>query len=271
MTTKTAAQSDLYHELKGSGPLVVFISGATGDAEHFSRVCERLADEFTAVCYDRRGGSRSPKLEPDERMTIAAQADDAAALIGGLGAGPAVAFGTSGGGNILLELICRHPETLRAAIVHEPALIALDPNPQAGMDAMGPLFELAGRDPRAAMQAFIQFVTNDTALEALSPEHRERLLANGEHFFGAEIEAFATYLPEAPRVAAAGIPIQLLISSASPPADDGILPWFEQQLGLRPGRVSGHHAPYFDHPEVFAEELRPLLREQWADATDETK
>lgn len=202
---------------------------------------------------------------------MAAQADDAATLIGALGAEPAVVFGTSGGGNILLELMCRHPETLRAAVVHEPALIALHPNPQAEMDEIQRLLDLAARDPRAAMETFIRFFTSDAAFEALAPEHRERLLGNGEHFFGAEIEAFAAYLPDAERIAAAAIPIRLLVSSDSPPADDGILPWFEQRFGLRPGRVSGHHAPYFDQPEVFAEELRPLLRELWAGAADQVR
>ena len=64
-------------------------------------------------------------------MSIAAQADDAAALIEELALAPAIVFGTSGGGDILLELIVRRPEVVRGAIVHAPALLAL----AAGTDA----------------------------------------------------------------------------------------------------------------------------------------
>ena len=59
MPTTTSILSDLHHELRGSGPAVLFISGASGDAGHFARAAERLADEFTTVAYDRRGCSRS--------------------------------------------------------------------------------------------------------------------------------------------------------------------------------------------------------------------
>ena len=50
----------IYHEVRGSGPSVLFIAGATGDGGHFERVAEILSDEFTVVTYDRRGNSRSP-------------------------------------------------------------------------------------------------------------------------------------------------------------------------------------------------------------------
>ena len=68
MAMDTASTGDLlevngtkiYHELRGSGPSVLFVAGATGDGGHFQRVVEILSDEFTVVTYDRRGNSRSP-------------------------------------------------------------------------------------------------------------------------------------------------------------------------------------------------------------------
>jgi pimeloyl-ACP methyl ester carboxylesterase len=120
MPTTTSVLSDLYRELRGSGPPVLFIAGASGDAGHFAGAAARLADEFTAVAYDRRGCSRSAGLQDGETMSIAAQADDAAAHIEELGLAPTIVFGTSGGGNIALELVARRPELVRGAIVHEP-------------------------------------------------------------------------------------------------------------------------------------------------------
>jgi len=67
---------DLYHEVRGHGPAVLFIAGATGDAGHYTRVAERLADEFTVITYDRRGNSRSRvNADGPQVATIAAQAD----------------------------------------------------------------------------------------------------------------------------------------------------------------------------------------------------
>jgi pimeloyl-ACP methyl ester carboxylesterase len=112
MPTTTSVLPDLHHEVRGTGPSELFITGASGDAGHFARAAERLADEFTTVAYDRCGCSRSARL-PDEVMSIRAQADDAVALIEELDLAPAIAFGTSGGGDILLELIARRPAVLR--------------------------------------------------------------------------------------------------------------------------------------------------------------
>src|SRR5918994_6542557 len=107
----------LYHEVQGSGPSVLFISGATGDAGHFERVAELLADEFTVVTYDRRANSRSPRPVGWESTSTEEQSDDAAALIEASGLAPAAIFGTSGAAIISLDLVIRHPDLLRGAIL----------------------------------------------------------------------------------------------------------------------------------------------------------
>jgi hypothetical protein len=47
MPTTTSVLADLHHEVRGAGPPVLFISGASGDAGHFAHTAERLACEFT--------------------------------------------------------------------------------------------------------------------------------------------------------------------------------------------------------------------------------
>jgi pimeloyl-ACP methyl ester carboxylesterase len=261
MSAQTTIATDLYHEVRGSGPAVLLIPGATGDAGHFATVAERLADEFTVASCDRRGNSRSPRLPEGERMSIAAQADDAAALIEALGITPSVVFGTSGSGNILLELVTRRPEVVRAAVVHEPALIAVLPEENAGDDAFQAMLELASRDPRAAMDVFARHHTSDETFEGLDADLRERCLANGANFFANEFEAFASYVPDVERIRASGARIRLLASRDGLEEFPIACAWLAKQLGLHTEYVSGHHAPYLQHPEVFAEELRPLLRE----------
>jgi pimeloyl-ACP methyl ester carboxylesterase len=261
MPTTTSVLSELHHEVRGSGPTVLFITGATGDAGHFAPTAERLADQFTAVCFDRRGCSRSARLEDGEVMSIADQADDAAALIEGLGLAPAIAFGSSGGGDILLELLARRPGTLRGAIVHEPALISLAETPAPGTDPLQPIVELADRDPRAAMEAFLRMATDDATFAALDPMLRERMLGNGTRFFVQQLPAFAAYVPDVERIRAAAIPLRLLVSRQGTPSLIGATERLAGQLGLAVESIPGHHAPYLWDPEAFAEELRPILRE----------
>ena len=45
MPIVTVGPVQLYYEVRGSGPPVLFIMGATGDAGHFATVAEQLADE----------------------------------------------------------------------------------------------------------------------------------------------------------------------------------------------------------------------------------
>lgn len=261
MPVTTSVLSDLHREVRGAGPPVLFISGASGDAGHFARTGERLADEFTTVAYDRRGCSRSAALPEGEVMSIAAQADDAAALIEELGLSPAIVFGTSGGGNILLDLVARRPQVLRAATAHEPALIALADETEARPDELESIIELAAVDPRRAMERFLRWVTSDATFEALDPELRERVLGNGAHFFAEEFGAFGTYVPDAARIRAAGVPLRVLVSRDGAQPLVRVTAQFAERLRVAVELVSGHHAPYLQQPEAFAEELRPILKE----------
>jgi pimeloyl-ACP methyl ester carboxylesterase len=261
MPITTSVLAELHHELRGSGPPVLFISGASGDAGHFTRTAERLADEFTTVAYDRRGCSRSAHLRDGELMSIAAQAGDAAALIEELGLAPAIVFGTSGGGDIALELLARRPELVRGAIVHEPALVALAGEAEAGDLGLQPIAELAAVDPRRAMEAFVRTHTSDATFGALDPQLRERILRNGAHFFSQELAAFVGYVPDAESIRADRVRLRVLVSQDGAPQLIRATARFAEQLGLAVEPISGHHAPYLQRPEAFAEELRPILKE----------
>jgi pimeloyl-ACP methyl ester carboxylesterase len=90
--------AELYHEVRGSGPPVLLIMGATGDGGHFDTLADLLADEFTVITYDRRGNGRSPPPAGWTTTSAEEQADDAAALVDSLAVGPLAVFGTSSGG-----------------------------------------------------------------------------------------------------------------------------------------------------------------------------
>ncbi len=91
--------------MRGDGPPVLLVMGATGDAGHFETVAELLADEFTVLTYDRRANGRSPRPDGWAATSVDEHADDAAALLGALGLAPAAVFGTSSGGVFALGLL----------------------------------------------------------------------------------------------------------------------------------------------------------------------
>ena len=59
----------LYYERRGDGPSVLFISGASGDAGHWTGVADVLATQYTVVAYDRRGThvALDPRVGPRQR------------------------------------------------------------------------------------------------------------------------------------------------------------------------------------------------------------
>jgi pimeloyl-ACP methyl ester carboxylesterase len=61
MPTITVNGAELYYEVRGDGPPVLLIMGATGDGGHFDRLADRLADEFTVISYDRRWERAQPR------------------------------------------------------------------------------------------------------------------------------------------------------------------------------------------------------------------
>ncbi len=254
----------LYHEAQGSGPSVLFISGATGDAGHFERVAELLADEFTVVTYDRRGNSRSPRPAGWEKTSMDEQADDTAGLIQALGLSPAAVFGTSGGAVILLNLLLRHPEVLRGAIVHEPPMVPVLSNAEeVGAELQSMTEEgLANLGPRGTMEMFIRQNAGDENFENLDPELRERMLGNAEVFFSAELEGFVSYVPDARALAEVEVPVQVMAGTDN----RGVYyyeaaEWVAKQLGAALKEMPGGHAPYFDRPGEMAEAIRPFLRQ----------
>lgn len=256
--------TELYYELRGSGPSVLFIQGATGDGGTFDRVADLLADEFSVVTYDRRGNSRSPRPAGWNKTSMDEQADDAAGLVQALGLGPAAVFGTSGGAVILLNLLLRHPEVLRGAIIHEPPMVPVLSNAQeVGAELQSMTEEsLASLGPRGTMEMFLRQNAGDENFENLAPELRERMLGNAEVFFFAELEGFVSYVPDARALAEVKVPLQVVAG-----ADNrGVYyheasEWVAKQLGTDLQEISGRHAPYLDRPSEMPEAIRPFLRQ----------
>jgi pimeloyl-ACP methyl ester carboxylesterase len=254
--------TELYYERRGSGPSVLFIAGATGDGGHFERVAEALADEFTTVIYDRRGNSRSPRPAGWRTTSTEEQADDAAALLRSLCLAPAAMFATSSGAVIGLHLLLRHRDLIHGAIIHEPALLAVLPEPQAPLREIRPSIErnMAADGPRGAVEAFVRSVAGDAVYEALPADLRERMLNNGDVLFQVEFGALESYRPSTTELASVTCPVAVLAGIGSPPFLIETSRWLAAALSVPLGILPGGHAPYFERPDEMAAVLRPLLK-----------
>jgi 3-oxoadipate enol-lactonase len=115
----------LHYKVTGDGPPLVFVHGMCGRGAVWAGQVERLSDEFTCVTYDRRGHGSSS--EGDAPHSVPLHGDDFAALVTGLGLGPVVYVGSSGGARVGLDVALRHSEVLAGAALSEPPVFSLDP------------------------------------------------------------------------------------------------------------------------------------------------
>ena len=106
---------DIAYERAGHGPPLVFVHGAASDSRLWRPQLDALADEFTVVAWDEPGAGRSSDVPAD--FGLADYAQCLAALIDGIGLGPAHVAGLSWGGTVALELYRHRPELVAALIL----------------------------------------------------------------------------------------------------------------------------------------------------------
>jgi len=255
--------AELYYEVRGTGPPVLLVMGATGDGGHFDAFADVLADEFTVVTYDRRGNGRSPVPAGWQTTSPEEQADDAAALVEALGIGPVAVFGTSSGGTFALCLVIRHPGSVRCAVLHEPALYALVDDVDAVRAPVRALVQEAtdAGGPSAAVEAYWSHMTGEDGWNRLAPALRERLCARAGTLLGIELGTYERYLPDDRALAANPVPVHLLVSENSLAVFADVADRLGARMGVGVTTTPGGHDPYHTHPGELAEAVRPFLRE----------
>jgi pimeloyl-ACP methyl ester carboxylesterase len=237
--------------------------GATGIGAHFAQTAQLLADEFTVVTYDRRGNGRSPRPEGWTQTSTEEQAADAAALLDALGLTPAAVFGTSAGAVFVLCMLVRHPDAVRGAILHEPALFALFDDPDGTRAVVKELVAKGMQEGGlpGAMEQFWRFVAGDASWEGLEPGLREQMLASADTYFGLERGRFDAYVPPDDVLAAIAAPVAVMAGESTRPPFVQASRRLAERLGVEVTRVPGAHAPYLEHAPELAEAMRPFLRE----------
>jgi pimeloyl-ACP methyl ester carboxylesterase len=154
----------------GRGRLLVLVHGAMDRATSFTRLMARLPD-WEIVAYDRRGYGRSHHLGP--ARSFDEQIDDLRSVLDGR---PAVAFGHSFGGDVVLATAARHPGALAAAVVWEPPLPWMPWWPEEPA-APGPGAHL---DPEERAERFMRRMVGNRVWERLPAATRAQRRAEGD-------------------------------------------------------------------------------------------
>ncbi len=161
---------ELYYEIKGRGPRLVFISGTGHDLRISPNAFTYpLVERFTVLGFDQRGMGRSGK--PDVPYTMADYAADAAALMAALGWNEAAVMGVSFGGMVAQELALRHPERVSRLI------LCCCASGGAGGSSY-PLHELVDLPPEERTARFIELTDSrlDKTWQAAHPEEFKALI-----------------------------------------------------------------------------------------------
>jgi pimeloyl-ACP methyl ester carboxylesterase len=241
----------LYVERAGKGPSLVFVHGMCGDARVWTDQVARLSDRYQCTTYDRRGHTRSPRTDAVESVGL--HTDDLAALIEELDLSGCVVVGSSGGARIVVDLLRRHPGTVRGAVVSEPPIGALAPEAFGAMiGEVAPAVKRAAEaeGPRAAVDAF--FTAICPGLWAVIDEGgKDRYRDNAEMLF-ADLGMPPLQITE-PDIAAIAVPVLVVGGTRSHPA---LLAAARTLAGWLPDArflsLDCGHVTYAEQPAEFA-------------------
>lgn len=262
----------LYLETRGSGPVLVLITGGPTDAGMFTDLAERLADRYTVVAYDQRGHSRSTLDGEPEDIPVALHADDAAAVLAAAGDEPAYVYGNSGGGTIGLELVSQHPDVVRTLVAHEPPLMELLPDAEHWRSTFHDIdetyrtagvFQAMGTFGSAVEEGGPKY-SEEMQRTPPTPEAQEmmgRMTGNFELFIAHEIQQIGAYVPDLETLR--NVPTRIVSAAGERSGEQAsrrAAIALAERLGIPVTYLPGAHGGWGSDPQEFADGLDESLR-----------
>jgi pimeloyl-ACP methyl ester carboxylesterase len=254
----------LYYEVRGKGPVVVFV-GSPMDAAAFAPVADLLAVDHTVVTLDPRGINRSSVDDRAADSTIEMRADDLSRLLTHLDAGPAVVFGSSGGAVAALALVQAHPEQVHTVVAHEPPLgELLGDREQSRVQTEDVLATYSAGDVTGAWDKFFAQANIDMpegAVEQMFGGERDpQAVADEQFWFANEYRSTVYWRPDVAVLRDGPTHVVVGIGEESGGQFcDRTSTALAAALGTEPTRFPGDHIGFVDVPERFAVELRAVL------------
>lgn len=161
---------DIYHEVQGNGPRVLFVSGTGTDLRRKPNVFDVPGiDRLTLCAYDHRLMGQSTITE--HPLTMADFADDALALLDHLGWDDCAVVGISFGGMVAQHVAAKLGPRLKRLV-----LCCTSPGGEGGSSY--PLHELSGLDAEAYAETMLSLADNrrDADWRAANPEKAKQLV-----------------------------------------------------------------------------------------------
>lgn len=116
MATLSLDDAELWYEVAGDGPPLVFLHGGWSDAETWGAQVDHFARNYRVITYDGRGQGRTGATDR-RRYSIDLFADDLERLLAHLDVERPVLCGLSLGSMVVQEFLDRHPERASGAVV----------------------------------------------------------------------------------------------------------------------------------------------------------
>jgi pimeloyl-ACP methyl ester carboxylesterase len=248
---------------RGAGPPLLLLHETAATAAIWEPLIDAIGADARTIAPDRRGWGSSEAPEQYGATTVEEQAADADALLREIDAGPAVVCGAGLGSVIALELLLRHRDLVRAAVVIEPPLLAFLPEATQGLAAdrqrIADAVQAGG--PEAAIDLYLGGGLPrlgpgaERIPDAVGAEARQRPLS-----LFAELGAVPAWSLRTAEMLATDAPSRIVIGASTPP----VVRSASEQLALRLGSselvdVGGDGLPHVSAARESADAIRDLL------------
>lgn len=248
---------------RGAGPPLLLLHETATTGAVWEPLIAAIGGDARTVAPDRRGWGASGAPEQYAATTIEEQAADADALLREIDAGPAVACGAGLGAVVALELLLRHRDIARAAVIVEPPLLAFLPEATQGLGAdrqeITEAVSRGGAD--AAMDAYLAGELShfgpgaERIPDAVGAEARKRPLS-----LFAELGAVPAWSLRTAEMLALDAPSRIVVGASTPP----LLRATSEQLAIRLGAselvdIGGEGLPHVGAAGGLAGVVRDLL------------
>lgn len=183
----------------GKGETIIFIHGTLGDYRVWLPHLDTFSKQYRVISYSRRYAYPNKQVINDSAdYSVTLHADDLAAFIQSLNAGPVHLVGHSYGAYTALLTTMKHPELVKSCVLGEPPVAPLLMKVPGGDTIAAKLFAFAkpageafkaGNDEKA-ISLFAGWVFGDTSKYMNTPpEMRSAMLANSLELRGAIMSA----------------------------------------------------------------------------------
>jgi len=248
---------------RGAGPPLLLLHETAATAAIWEPLIGAIGADARTIAPDRRGWGSSEAPEQYVATTVEEQAADGDALLREIDAGPAVVCGAGLGAVVALELLLRHRDLVRAAVVVEPPLLAFLPEATQGLAAdRERIAEAVQRGgPEAAIDVYLGGGLPhlgpgaERIPDAVGAEARQRPLS-----LFAELGAVPAWSLRTAEMLATDARSRILVGASTPP----IVRSASEQLALRLGGtelvdMGGDGLPHVSAAQESADAIRDLL------------